>query len=510
MFQHAQSIAGKNIHESIQSVFQSILRQIKPNGDEVSHDVIGLLQHFRDIWKRKLVDKGYESDVVNEWFVFLDVLDGAAVNTNLLGRLYHQTNTRTQIISATSQSTTAFDTETSVLADYQNHQAESTRQPYSTAWAKLRHLNRRHDLLSEEAEDALPMSKSTETISRIMEQLDMYGYKNETYWIKDTYPSIQKYSDEQIDVRLHYTSSSNTNATTKPSIEQQHPVANDDDESLRLLLLVDRKRKSVNKKKLLWDTSSQRYLSKEPPKKRIKTKSNHGSDDNLDSMENGHQRTILLPDIPRMPYNDNDFDGTLSWKASLDRLHSSGELNEFIHHSQSPSQELEMHRTTSLLLGSICDAGQYHFFLQSYSSQSSNGEHVNKRLQRKAIRTRLGSHIPIRISDDIHGRASSDTNNSKPWSKVLRTMSLSQNETSDSNDAPVTSTTEGMTNNGAIQIVERLPFNRCDTDSPRVEVEQKPHYWFDFDTGYCVLEYVVEGTRRVCAFSNIELSLSDE
>jgi hypothetical protein len=505
MIQHAQSIADTNIQNSVRTAFQSILEQTHPHDDvEIPYDVIELLQQFRAIWKRKLLDRGYDVDTVNGWFAFLDVLDSNILNDND-GLFIHSIIDR----PITHHRTTSFinhqiSTHT-INAPSPNQEAESNRPSFTTAWGKLRHFCRRQDLLSGDLGTAkASSSETTATITSMLEQLDTYGYNNETYWIKDMYLSIQKYADEQIGMRLYYTTSQ-ASINTKVALDQTNDAPNGNDESLRTLLLVDRKRKSVNRKKLLWDTSSQRYLSKEPSKKRIKT-SNLG--DNVDSAQQVLQRTITLPDIPRLPYDEKDFSGTLNWKVNMDCLFIGSQLDKYIH----LSSELETQQSTSLLIGSICDAGQFHYFLQSYAAQSSTGERISKRLHRKAIRTRLGNHLPIRISDDIHGRANNDNSRGKPWSKILRTMSLRQTGNSNANNMQATATTE-VTDDVSmsfIETTERERSNLCSTDSTQIEVEQKPQYWFDFDIGYCMLEYVVEGTRTVCAFSNIELSLSDD
>ena len=566
MIPQAQSIAAKQIQASIRIVFQSILQQaqkypyVHPLVDTTDTvDVVDttvhnknemiklLLRQFRDIWKRKLIDKGYDIDVVDEWFMFLNDFDRTISNdienenednididgllTTGRQREGRHEGTTNDISIGTFQpinqqgNTLGGATSSATLLNHsslsQNQESESTNdvRSYTTAWGKLRHLNRRQDLLSDKDNDRMTTtipnsstsaSETVTTSMNMIEQLDTYGYRNETYWIKDRYPSIQKYANEQIDMRLYY-------ATSRSSMNAKIAPNDGDESSLQRLLLVDRKRKSVNRKKLVWDTSSQKYLSKEPPKKRRKKFNEHGEHFDSAQQQERQCRTITLPDIPRRPYQETDVCGTLNWKQNMDRIYSDHQLDDvYIHQSsQNPSPELEMqNQSTSLLIGSICDTGQFHFFLQSsYAAQQSGAgdRAVNLRLQhRKAIRTRLGTHVPIRISDDIHGRANSGNNNSRPWSKILRTLSHSQSGALETNNTIPPSTTED-TINVSVPIVETAEQEPLFPGGNTViKVEQKPQYWFDFDIGYCVLEYVIDGTRKVHAFSNIELSLSDD
>ena len=486
----------------------------------------------REIWQRQLIEQGYSSDVVTGWFqatdVVLDDTAGATAatttttddNVNLPTETHPTTVTNSNSPNHSDDhhrphlvvNTNTNDTYHTMVIPPPPAAAYDDHRPF-TAWAKLRRLNRRLFVWGEatttSTDDDDTITTATTTIPRIIiEQLDRFGHGNETYWIKDAYPAIQQYANEQIDIRLHYNVTSphpsltTSGATTmmtdgaphnnSSSSSSLHPLNDQNEESMRLLLLVDRKRKSVNKKKLVWDESLQQYTSKAPAVKRIRKSP---LDPSLLMPS-----TTILPDVPRYPYPDTTTT-TLDWKRNMDRLYHNDYFLEYIHLPPPTAPLPHAPPSTSLLIGALCDTGQYHLFRQVASSSSTTDPsvHHQRRLHRRAIRARLGNHIPLRMSDDFHGRTNrSDHQPNKPWSKLLRTMSLAPTtrDTSSSNTTTTASIpiTDGSTPN-----------------EPRVVVVlETPHYWFDFDTGYCILEYVMEGKRTVGAFSNIELSLCDE
>jgi hypothetical protein len=495
--------------------------------------------------------------------------------------------------------------------------SQITTNTTTTAWGKLRHLCRRYDLLSSEEYTIINTETSTTgrntTIRDAIDQIDRYGTQNASYWFYDQYPIIQQYVNEQLDLRFQYSTTTTTKNSTMQLPQQQSSIhttlvldpknpdisnhhnhnhnanGNDDHDAeekeqekeakLRQLLLVDRKRKSAHRKKLVWDISTQQYYTKDPPilshhhhpnqRRRITLRPSshslelsHDVNDTTSSNcshapNNGN--IITLPDVPRLPYNDVDWNssnGTLDWKSNMDRIYGSEDRCHqqwwvrCIHPSPSTlAVELEASTVTidgnnkifsSLLIGSIGNIGQFHDFIQapapstSYTTIDPDESHYygNSRIfrqrQRKAIRTRLGRHIPIRISDDIQGRVNGSSGNhqnksSKPWSKILRTIYISPTNNSvrkNNNMAYSTSTTTtvGMIDASISDEVtiehqqEDQYYNHpCPNVSTPIRVEPKPQYWFDLDIGYCVLEYVNEmGIRTAYAFSNMELSLSDD
>jgi hypothetical protein len=115
--------------------------------------------------------------------------------------------------------------------------------------------------------------------------------------------------------------------------------------------------------------------------------------------------------------------------------------------------------------------------------------------QRVSMRERLGDHCAINADHGVGKR--------KRVSKILQTTTAS----SSSSLILSTSTMERANNNSNI----RQPHQH--QQQPLVDSPPSSEHWMDFDLGYCMLELVVDpstGKRALFAFESLEIMALDE
>jgi len=277
------------------------------------------------------------------------------------------------------------------------------RKPAKTPYIRLRQLG---------------MDKPESTPQDVVDALDRLGRERFTDWPYD-WNMIQKAAD-QIPWRLYNRATDDTEVTLIPKAvweqqqQQQETGEQKQTEQDAKKWVLNRKRKSTTRERL--------------PSKQ--------------------QKTLIQEDIPRSAMSG---DGTCQWSmAEIEKEFTERDRKQLDSYLHSPSNE-----TTSMVLGALRDAGQFHYWNQRPIDQEDDtGKSAKKLLrnQRRAIRERLGDHREDKDDED------------RRVSRLIQTVD-----------------TSGL-------------------------------HWYDFDLGDCLLELndPDTGNRRFYAFGSLEVMGLDE
>jgi hypothetical protein len=379
-------------------------------------------------------------------------------------------------------------------------------------------------------------------LDEAIQDIDRRGRMGQTYWpyswqyIEQAAAQIPRrlynsnttaHLQQQVDDVMHVPS----NQSQLQNSEQQQPQHEQEQDTLEWLL-VNRKRKSSGKRQL--PAQKRRTMLIQQQRQEQET-----------------QNDLLLPVIKRiqrqrqrMKNRDTDTNiarpatndsGCFQWNiqegyASFTPAEKK-RLDACLHFDNPPKQQeatkvaaaaAATEPPPSILLGSLCTVGQYHYSKQRWidddpgkKAKKSKSEQERKEtgtmtnndndlsrqnkeqkrqrrrqrnLQRVGMRQRLGDHSEVTVNHGV-GKL-------RRVSKILHT-------TSTSSSSLFLSTSMGNTRNS----------NQHQQQQQQLVNPRPPEHWMDFDLGYCMFELVVDpltGQKGLYAFESLEVMALDE